>query len=274
MPTPLLQIDAFTNEPFAGNPAAVCLLDRARPATWMQAVAAEMNLAETAFVVPAEGNSFHLRWFTPAAEVPLCGHATLASAHALWETGRVGPGREILFHTLSGALIARGTIGKVTITLPASEVEPAPLPDDVAQALGVRAIWTGRTRERGLGKFEYVIECGSQAEVLRATPDFRALGRQPGGAILTARADTPGIDIASRYFVPYFGIDEDPVTGSAHCALAPYWAPKLGRMEFVARQVSARGGTLEVRLDGDRVHLTGGTVTVLRGELVDDDGRV
>jgi PhzF family phenazine biosynthesis protein len=267
-PVPLLQVDAFTDVAFAGNPAAVCLLTSAADPPWMQAVAAEMNLSETAFVVPRGDGRFGLRWFTPTSEIPLCGHATLASAHALWETGRVAADRSITFETLSGALIARGQAGAVTIDVPAIPAEAAPLPAEVDQAVGVSSVWTGRSRNCGSDKFDYVIECPSEGDVREAAPDFSALRRLPGGVILTAKAETRGIDIVSRYFVPSFGIDEDPVTGSAHCVLATYWAAKLGRKELVARQISPRGGTLGVRLDGDRVHLTGRAVTVLRGELL------
>jgi len=268
MALPLLQIDAFTGAAFGGNPAAVCLLDAPREAAWMQHVAAEMNLSETAFLVPSGPARFGLRWFTPATEVALCGHATLASAHALWSTGRVAAADAITFDTLSGALVAKPgeSAGSITIDLPAREATESPLPEPVARALNVTPIWTGATTKRD--GIDYLLECGSEGAVRAARPDFAALRAVPGGVILTARASEPGADIASRYFAPFYGIDEDPVTGSAHCALATYWTRKLGRPTFVARQVSAREGLLHIRLEGDRVHLTGQAVTILRGDLV------
>jgi PhzF family phenazine biosynthesis protein len=271
MALPLLQIDAFTDSPFRGNPAAVCLLDAPREAEWMQRVAAEMNLAETAFLVASGPSRFGLRWFTPVTEVALCGHATLASAHALWALGRAPGDQAITFDTLSGALIARpashdGDRSGITIDLPAREVGERPLPEAVSRALDVTPQWTGATAKRN--EVDYLVVLGTEQQVRAAKPDLVALRSVPCGVILTARSDTPDADIASRYFVPYYGIDEDPVTGSAHCALATYWARQLGRDTFVARQVSAREGLLGVRLEGDRVHLTGQAVTVLQGELV------
>jgi PhzF family phenazine biosynthesis protein len=262
----LLQVDAFSATPFHGNPAAVCLLDVPRDERWMQNVAAEMNLAETAFVVPQGGDEFALRWFTPTTEVPLCGHATLAAAHALWETGRVARSRPIVFGTQSGRLTASRVGDRIGIDLPARAVAEAPLPDPVARALRIRALWTGRTCEPDTTKFEYVV-VASERDVRAAQPDVRALRAIPGGVILTARSDDPAVHIVSRYFAAYYGVDEDPVTGSAHCALATYWAPRLGLNSFVARQASAREGTLGVTIDGDRVCLTGHAVTVLSGEL-------
>jgi PhzF family phenazine biosynthesis protein len=271
MALPLLQIDAFTDMPFRGNPAAVCLLDAPRDAAWMQHVAAEMNLAETAFLVPngAEGHGarFGLRWFTPVTEVPLCGHATLASAHALWSTGRVPASSPITFDTLSGALAARPADGAITIDLPARHATETAVPDVVSKAIGATAVWTG-SAGKGPSNVDYIIECASEAEVRAIRPDFSALRGVPCGVIVTAPAGTPGADVASRYFASYYGIDEDPVTGSAHCVIATHWARKLGRSTFVARQVSAREGILRIRLEGDRVYLTGHAVTVLQGELV------
>jgi PhzF family phenazine biosynthesis protein len=268
MPLPLFQIDAFTDQPFAGNPAGVCFLDAPRDAAWMQRVAAEMNVAETAFLVSRGDDSFDLRWFTPVVEVSLCGHATLASAHALWSTGRVMPGRAIAFETKSGTLRARPADNGITIDLPARPVAAASLPEPIAKALGVSPIWCGAAR-KGPGGTDYLVRCAGERDVTEARPDFVALRALDGGIILTAQGETPGWDVVSRYFVPAFGIDEDPVTGSAHCALATYWTRELGRPAFVARQVSPRGGTLGVRLEGDRVFLTGRAITVVRGELVD-----
>lgn len=267
MALPLLQIDAFTDTPFRGNPAAVCLLDAPRDAAWMQRVAAEMNLAETAFLVPSAPARYGLRWFTPVTEVALCGHATLASAHALWSTGRVPNGDTITFDTLSGALMARPGDEVITIDLPARQAAATPVPDAVLRAVGVTPVWTGSVG-KGPSNVDYVLECATEAEVRAAKPDFFALGAVPCGVIVTGPSSTAGADVASRYFVPYYGINEDPVTGSAHCVIATHWAAKLGRDTFVARQVSSREGVLRIRLDGDRVHLTGHAVTVLQGELV------
>ena len=279
---PFLQVDAFTQDPFGGNPAAIVFLEGPRNAAWLQAVAAEMNLSETAFLLRRADGRFDLRWFTPAVEVTLCGHATLASAHALWTTGRADAGAPIVFETLSGALTARpatarsgsglgsgrtGTDGAITIDLPLRPVSPATLPVDVLAALGVQPIAV-HAAGKGPGGIDYIVECADEATVTAARPDMGPLKGVDGGVILTARASTHGWDFVSRYFVPAFGIDEDPVTGSAHCALAPYWAGRLGRPTLTARQVSKRGGTLEVTVDGDRVRLTGHAVTVLSGELL------
>ena len=270
---PLLQVDAFTRDPFGGNPAAVVFLDRERDTAWLQAVAAEMNLSETAFLLRRGASHFGLRWFTPAVEVTLCGHATLASAHAVWSTGRAEAGTPLVFDTLSGPLTARpctprpGHDGTITIDLPLRPVTPATLPADVLAALGTTPIAVHAAR-KGPGGTDFIVEVAEEAAVVAAQPDMGPLKRVDGGVILTARASTPGLDFVSRYFVPAFGIDEDPVTGSAHCALAPYWAERLGRTSLTARQVSKRGGTLQVTIDGDRVHLTGHAVTVLSGELI------
>jgi PhzF family phenazine biosynthesis protein len=266
MALPLLQIDAFTDTPFRGNPAAVCLLDAPRDAAWMQQVAAEMNLAETAFLVPTGPARYGLRWFTPVTEVPLCGHATLASAHALWSTGRTPAHDAITFDTLSGPLVARPGDGVITIDLPARHAVAAEAPEAVRRAVGVTPVWTG-SAGKGPSNVDYLLECATEADVRAAKPDFGALRAVPCGVIVTGPSSTPGADVASRYFVPYYGIDEDPVTGSAHCVIATHWAARLGRDQFVARQVSPREGVLRIRLDGARVHLTGHAVTVLEGQL-------
>jgi PhzF family phenazine biosynthesis protein len=295
---PFLQVDAFTQDPFGGNPAGIVFLEAPRNAAWLQAVAAEMNLSETAFLLRRADGRFDLRWFTPAVEVTLCGHATLASAHALWSTGRADGSAPIVFETLSGALTATpasartgtartgtarpgtarpgttgpasartGADGAITIDLPLRAVTPATLPVDVVAALGIQPIAV-HAAGKGPGGIDYIVECADEATVTAARPDMGPLKAVDGGVILTARASTRGWDFVSRYFVPAFGIDEDPVTGSAHCALAPYWAERLGRATLTARQVSRRGGTLQVAVDGDRVRLTGHAVTVLSGELL------
>jgi PhzF family phenazine biosynthesis protein len=257
----LLQIDAFTDQPFRGNPAAVCLLDRERDAQWMQNVASEMNLSETAFLLPRDGD-FSLRWFTPAAEVDLCGHATLASAHALWQE-KVLDG-EARFHTRSGLLKARRDGEWIELDFPATRDQRADAPKELLEALGVsNPVYVGRN------KFDYLLELESEDAVRRLHPDQAALRRvQVRGVIVTSRANNGSYDFVSRFFAPGVGVDEDPVTGSAHCCLTPYWAAKLGKNEMVAYQASKRGGTLRVRIDGDRVKLLGRAVTVLRGELV------
>ena len=221
MPTPLAIVDAFTDRPFAGNPAAVCLLEAEAEPAWMQRVASEMNLSETAFVRPIEAG-FELRWFTPAAEVELCGHATLASAHLLWEAGRVPPDTEIRFETrLRGALACRrdGADGSIFMDFPADPAEPAAPPVGLVERLGVRAVAVGRSR------YDWIVELENEAEVLEARPDFPALAAfDTRGVGITARASRAGFDFVSRFFAPRLRIDEDPVTGSLHCVLAPYWA--------------------------------------------------
>ncbi len=262
----IFQIDAFTAEPFAGNPAAVCLAEGPLSETWMQQVAAEMNLSETAFVHPME-TGFSLRWFTPAAEVPLCGHATLASAHVLWEFGAFH-GEVIEFHGLSGALRARRRGERIEIDLPAMSLTEDSVPEAVEEALGVTSLWSGTTPDRGFEDRDRLIELACEAEVRQANPDFKSLGAATtGGVIITAPADSPEFDFVSRYFAPAWGIDEDPVTGSAHCALVPFWAARLDRPTLVGYQASQRGGTVHGRVAGGRVLLEGHAVTVLEGRL-------
>jgi PhzF family phenazine biosynthesis protein len=262
MSTPLWIVDAFTDRPFAGNPAAVCLLrSPVVDASWMQKLAREMNLSETAFLAPAPEGGFSLRWFTPAVEVDLCGHATLASAHALWESGRLARGEEARFHTRSGLLTAVPEGERIRLDFPAKPLASCPAPDGLLEALGVRAAFVGRNQ------FDYLVEVASEDDLRRAKPDMARLQKvQCRGVILTA-AGSGGFDFVSRFFAPASGVAEDPVTGSAHCALGPYWAAKLNRSEFRAFQASARGGVVQVRLIGERVHLLGQAVTVLRGEL-------
>ena len=268
MTIPLFQVDAFTAEPFAGNPAAVCLLDREVAPGWMQQVAAEMNLSETAFVRPAgsgDDAAFGLRWFTPAAEVELCGHATLASAHVLWSEGRVPVGRPLRFRTLSGELGASDRDGTIELDFPATPPDPADPPAGLLEALGVPArtvSWVGRSR------FDHLLELGSEAAVRGLDPDFRRLRElSTRGVIATAVSEAEEFDFVSRFFAPAVGIDEDPVTGSAHCTLGPFWAGLLGRADLTGFQASRRGGVVRTRAAGDRVLLGGQAVTVLRGEL-------
>jgi PhzF family phenazine biosynthesis protein len=261
MGLPLLQIDAFTNRAFGGNPAAVCILPRDADPAWMQQVAAEMNLSETAFLAPRE-DGFGLRWFTPAVEVPLCGHATLASSHAIWELDLAGKDAPITYYTHSGILRAALSDDMIWLDFPARFVRPADPPAALLTALGCTATWVGMAGE------DYLVVLASDAEVQALDPDFRALrATAPDGVIVTSLSDDPGFDFVSRYFAPAKGIDEDPVTGSAHCALAPYWAHRLGRAALTGYQASKRGGAVNVKVDGDRVHLGGYAVTVVRGEL-------
>lgn len=265
---PLLQIDAFTSEPFAGNPAAVCFLDHERDAAWMQAVAAEMNLSETAFLLPphASDGAWSLRWFAPSVEIDLCGHATLASAHALWETGRLPPDVRARFATRSGELSAARTGDLIELDFPATPVAPVAGGDApaVRAALGVADDHrVFRTR------FDYFVELADEGAVLAYEPDIAAFRSiQARGVIVTAAAKRADADFVSRFFAPGAGVDEDPVTGSAHCALAPFWAERFGRTELTGYQASRRGGTVRVRLAGDRVLLGGYAVTVLRGDLL------
>ena len=264
MPQPFVQVDAFTDEPFAGNPAAVCVLSASRDADWMQKVAREMNLSETAFLVRRQAeDGFDLRWFTPATEVDLCGHATLASAHVLFEEGHLSHEGIARFHTKSGLLTAAKAGEWITLDFPATPPEPAETPSGLADAIGVPPAFVGRTR------FDLLVEVADEDTVRRLQPDLAKLAALPvRGLIVTSRATTPGFDFVSRFFGPAVGVDEDPVTGSAHCALAPFWAERFGKAELFARQVSARGGNVRVALSGDRVRLSGQAVTVLRGELV------
>lgn len=262
-PFPLLQIDAFTARAFTGNPAAVCLLDGPAEPAWMQSVAQEMNLSETAFAYP-EGDGFRLRWFTPAVEVELCGHATLATAHALWETGRLPRAATARFQTPSGLLTAEWQDGWIELDFPATPPVACEAPAGLLDALGLQA-----ARFVGRSRFDVLVEVGSAAEVRGLIPDYTALARVPvRGIIVTAASDEPGCDFVSRFFAPAVGVDEDPVTGSAHSALTPYWSTRLGGEAFVARQLSARGGELRVRLAGERVRIAGQAVTVLVGELM------
>ncbi len=257
----IIQVDAFTDKPYTGNPAGVCLLPRPAEAEWMQAVAREMNLAETAFMVRRQ-DGFDLRWFTPAVEVELCGHATLAGAHVLWESGVVPRDQQIRFHTLSGLLTADWRDGWIELDFPSTPAIEATAPQELLDALGAEPAYVGRS------KFDYLVELDVEQAVRALAPDFTRLKRiTTRGVIVTARADTPDFDFVSRFFAPAVGIDEDPVTGSAHSCLAPYWSTRLGKTEMTGHQISARGGVIRVRMAGERVKISGQAVTVLRGEL-------
>jgi PhzF family phenazine biosynthesis protein len=258
----IYQVDAFTDKPFTGNPAGVCVLPGPKDDTWMQNVAREMNLSETAFL-QQQADGFRLRWFTPAVEVELCGHATLASAHILWETGLLVRDESARFHTLSGLLTATRRQGDIELDFPATLDEPAEAPPGLAEILGAKVM-----NFRG-SRFDHLVEVGSEDTVRGLRPDFTRLKALPvRGIMVTSRASTPGFDFVSRFFGPAVGIDEDPVTGSAHCCLGPYWSKRLGKTEMLAFQASARGGVVGVTVMGNRVRLRGKAVTVLVAELV------
>lgn len=262
MPIPLYVVDAFTDRPFAGNPAGVCLLDGPADEAWMQSVAAEMRHAETAFIYK-ESDGHRLRWFTPAAEVELCGHATLASAHVLFETGALPPEATATFQTLSGALhVTRQPDGRLAMDFPATPPEAEPLPDGFADVFGFEPIWSGRSR---FDLFAVAPDAAAVRGLDPSEPAVAALGAR--GVIVTAQASGV-VDVVSRFFAPGVGVPEDPVTGSAHCAIGPYWAGELGRQRLRCEQASQRGGGLEVHVQGDRVTLIGSAVTVLAGEWV------
>ncbi len=258
----ITQVDAFTGVAFRGNPAAVCILPSPVDAGWMQDVAAEMNLSETAFLHPRE-DGYSLRWFTPVTEVDLCGHATLASAHVLWEEGHLPPDFEVRFHTLSGMLTVRRQDPWMEMNFPAEPPQPAAAPPGLLEAFGADARFVGRNR------LDYLIELESEAAVRELSPDFSALERiSTRGIIVTAANSSGDYDFVSRCFFPAVGISEDPVTGSAHCCLGPFWAARLGHDSLVGYQASARGGTVRVQVAGERVLLGGQAVTILRGELL------
>jgi len=274
MTQPIVQVDSFTAEPFRGNPAGVCVLEADRPAEWMQAVAREMNLSETAFVRRREDGDWHLRWFTPALEVDLCGHATLASAHVLWEEGLLEPEEDARFHTLSGLLTCRRAGDWIEMDFPA---EPATdrLAVGVAregQDMAPQALYDGlgvEPSEVWRNRVDLLVVLDRADQVRSIEPDQTMLGRiETRGIMVTAPSDDEAYDFVSRFFAPKSGVPEDPVTGSAHCCLGPYWADRLGKSELVGYQASARGGVVRVTVKGDRVLLGGQAVTVLRGELL------
>jgi PhzF family phenazine biosynthesis protein len=265
MTIPLFHVDAFTDRPFAGNPAAVCLLPSWKEDRWLQAVAREMNLSETAFLVK-QADHFHLRWFTPKTEVDLCGHATLASAHVLWNQKQT-ISDEIHFSTRSGILTAMHRDGEIELNFPLEPDEPSPVPANLVAALNVSPLYIGKNR------FDYIVEVDSENTLRHLEPDFRLLGTVPcRGVIVTSRSADPRFDFVSRAFFPRLGVDEDPVCGSAHCCLAHFWRNRLGKSEFVAFQVSARGGVVKARIAKDRVFLSGKAIMVAKGEvLVESD---
>ena len=260
MSLPLFVVDAFTDKPFGGNPAGVCVLETWPSDGWLQNVGREMNLAETAFVVRRADTDFDLRWFTPAVEVALCGHATLGAAHALWEND-IAPRRRLKFHTQSGVLTATSLATGIELDFPATPAAPCDPPAGLLESLGTAAASVGRS------EFDFLVEVESEAAVRGLQPDFgrlRAIGCR--GVIVTAPAT--GYDFVSRFFAPAAGIDEDPVTGSAHCCLAEFWGEKLGKSEMVGYQASARGGVVRVVRSNGRVKLIGRAVLMTRGVLL------
>jgi PhzF family phenazine biosynthesis protein len=257
----IYQVDSFTDKIFKGNPAGVCILRGAADEQWMQDVAMEMNLSETAFLY-RQGDGFNLRWFTPETEVDLCGHATLASAHILWETGVLQTHDEAVFFTKSGRLSAKKDQDYIILDFPAEEDVEAELPEDLGKSLGVKVKYAGRNR------MDYIVEVESEEIVRSLKPDFEIMKRiGVRGVIVTSRSSNPEYDFVSRFFAPGVGVNEDPVTGSAHCCLGPYWEKRLVKDEFTAYQASKRGGILKVVAHGDRVFVGGKAVTVFCAEL-------
>ncbi|MCL4243578.1 MAG: PhzF family phenazine biosynthesis protein [Candidatus Dadabacteria bacterium] len=257
----IYQVDAFTDKPFSGNPAAVCIMTGPAGTHWMQGLAAEMNLSETAFLY-REDEGFRLRWFTPTTEVRLCGHATLASAHVLWEAGYLAPNETAVFHTLSGRLTAKKNDGLLSIDLPADAPVEVEAPKALIDAFGIEPLYVGK------GDFGYIVEAASEEEVRNLAPDFALLRTLPvTGMMVTSAASSEGFDYIARAFAPGSGIDEDPVTGAAHCCMGAYWTKKLGKPELRAYQASQRGGVVGVRIEGERAILSGAAVTVLKGQL-------
>jgi PhzF family phenazine biosynthesis protein len=261
MTLPLFIVDAFTDRAFSGNPAGVVLLPAPAEPGWMQSVAAELRHSETAFLHTGDG-AWALRWFTPAAEVRLCGHATLAAAHVLWSTGEVDAGAAVEFDTASGRLTARRRDGLVELDFPIQPATVAAAPPGLLESVGVEptAVASNGT--------DWLLELADEPSVLAVAPDYGGLaGVDARGVMVTAASQRPGVDFVSRWFGPAVGVDEDPVTGSAHCALGPWWAVRLGRDELVGYQASPRGGTVRVRVAGERVRLAGSAVTVVAGQL-------
>jgi PhzF family phenazine biosynthesis protein len=263
MGIPIYQVDAFTRRPFHGNPATVVMLSEAKPDDWMLAVAQEMKHSETAFLLKQEVG-YNLRWFTPTNEVDLCGHATLACAHILYETGRQKPEEIVRFSTRSGLVTARRSGTRIEMNFPTKPVEPVQPPDGLLQALGGLA-----PRYVGHSGEDYLLELENENLVRMLQPDLAQLKALPlvKGVLVTATSDSSDYDFVSRFFSPVEGIDEDPVTGMAHCMLGPYWGTKLNRAAFTAYQASKRGGEVRLRVDGNRIFLSGEAMTIFTGEM-------
>ncbi len=260
-------VDAFTSDPFHGNPAAVCILEEPISDARMQSMAREINLSETAFSFPVEGG-FSLRWFTPRVEVKLCGHATLATAFTLWKTGALEPHQPARFQTLSGWLTCRLAGNWIEMDFPTLPVLAAEAPSSLLEGLGAFPLFAGTAGLTGTAGLKWLVELESEEHVRSLKPNFTKLSALPvQGIIVTSRANSTEFDFVSRYFAPASGVNEDPVTGSAHCALAPYWSPKLGKSDFTAFQVSDRGGVVRAILKGERTLLSGQAVLVSRIEM-------
>jgi PhzF family phenazine biosynthesis protein len=259
----IVQVDAFTDRPFSGNPAAVCVLAEPRSDQWMQQVAQEMNLSETAFLLP-QANGFDLRWFTPATEVDLCGHATLASAHVLWSEGHLPTDQNATFFTRSGVLLAHNSGAWIELDFPAAPPKPIPCPETVAKGLQISPVGAYDSQKGYL-----LVEVETESQVRQLEPHLGLIAQAPfEGVIVTSRSETTDYDCVSRFFAPNYGIDEDPVTGSAHCVLAPFWRDRLGKDHMLGYQASARGGVVRMTYDGgDRVMIGGQAVTVMTGNL-------
>lgn len=264
MKLPMYIVDAFSSsaDPFSGNPAAVCILSENRSSAWMQQVAAEMNLSETAFLQRRDGDSWNLRWFTPRCEVDLCGHATLAAAHVIWR--ELGNSRwDLLFHTRSGLLTASKAEAMISLDLPADPPQKLDVvPEALTRLLGQTPCWVGQGRH-------FLLAVVEDARLVRnLQPDMSLVASLPAlGLIVTAPGDEPGLDMVSRFFAPRMGVPEDPVTGAAHCVLAVYWSTRLGKNRLQAFQASQRTGRLGLEITGDRVYLLGRTRTQLAGEF-------
>lgn len=263
MRQPIIQVDAFTDEPFRGNPAAICIVEEDADEGWMQALALEMNLSETAYLVRKD-DGYGLRWFTPTTEVDLCGHATVAAAHVLWEDGHVAPDETCRFHTRSGLLTANRRDGWIEVKFPREDFKEVESPAGLSEALGVTPSKVVESR------MSYcLLEVDSEETVRGLQPDIAALKAIPyQGIIVTGASPGSEFDFVSRFFAPRLGVDEDPVTGSAHCVLGPYWQTRTGKSTFNAFQASPRGGIVRVRVEDDCVRLGGQAVTVMRGALV------
>lgn len=261
----IFQVDAFTDKPFKGNPAGVCILDKPRPDSWMQNLAMEMNLSETAFLLK-ESEGYRLRWFTPETEVSLCGHATLASAHILWEKGFLEKDQNVVFNTLSGTLVTRRIDDWIEMEFPSRQVTPGEAPESLLKVLNIRPLTVNMYSHKG--SLLYLFELQSEEDVKNTTPDFRLLKSEDAKVVMiTSRSKSEEYDFVSRFFAPAVGIDEDPVTGSAHCYLAPYWAGKLNKTELVGFQASKRTGVIFCRVSGEHVYIRGKAITVFEGEL-------
>jgi PhzF family phenazine biosynthesis protein len=265
----IFQVDSFTDEPFKGNPAGVCLLDRERPDSWLQSVAMEMNLSETAFLLESD-TSFNLRWFTPKTEVSLCGHGTLASAHVLWEEGIVDGEAPAVFDTQSGRLICKLASQWIQMEFPARSVEPTAIPSGLVESLGLEGREVQVSKYEGSGESLYLVEVGSAKMLQSLAPDFARLTDEVRSPVaVTSGSESADFDFESRFFAPTLGIEEDPVTGSAHCYLAPYWSERLKRRALTGYQRSNRGGVVKCELRGGGVVIAGKAVTVLKGDLIE-----